>query len=84
MSFTVIRLPAAEQELAALWIASGRRDAVTAAVDELDRRLATDPSTEGESRDGAVRVTFEPPVAINFQVDAVNRTVFVGRAWEYR
>ena len=83
MNFTVVWVPAAEQELAAVWLRSADRDAVTTAVDALERRLATAPQTEGESREGTERVTFERPVAINFRVDAVGRRVVVGRVWEY-
>lgn len=84
MNFTVIWVAAAEQELAAVWLRAADRDAVTTAVDALERRLATNPLTEGESREGTRRVTFERPVAVDFRADAVNRTVVVGRVWHVR
>lgn len=84
MNFAVVWKPAAEQELAALWVVSRRRDAVTAAIDALERRLAADPLAEGESRAGDDRVALEWPVGIDFRVDPVSRVVVVGRVWERR
>ena len=83
MNYTVVWLPEAEDELATLWMTSARRDAVTRAVAELDRRLGEHGPDEGESRPAGYRVTFVPPLAILFRVDTDERTVAVGRVWEY-
>lgn len=84
MNYTVLWLPGAENELAAVWMASADREAVTTASAELDRRLTEDPETEGESRGGNKRITFEKPLAIYFDVDAAGKLVRVGRVWEFR
>lgn len=84
MNYTVLWMPDAENELAAVWMASADRTAVTTAAAELDRRLADDPENEGESRVGTRRITFEKPLAIYFDVDAARRRVQVVRVWEFR
>ncbi|MEO2091422.1 MAG: hypothetical protein ABGY75_18345 [Gemmataceae bacterium] len=84
MNYTVLWLPDAENELAAVWMASADRAAVTTASTELDRRMAADPENEGESRVGSRRITFEKPLAIYFDVDTVRRRVQVVRVWEFR
>jgi hypothetical protein len=42
MNYTVVWVPSAEQELAALWMAAADRDAVTRAAHEIDQQLRTD------------------------------------------
>lgn len=83
MTYTVTWLPAAEQELAAIWLASARRDAVTRAADALERRLGRNAPDEGESRDADNRIAFEPPLAVIFRVDQAARTVAVGHIRAY-
>jgi hypothetical protein len=65
-------------------MASADREAVTTASAELDRRLTDDPETEGESRVGNRRITFEKPLAIYFDVDTASKLVQVVRVWEFR
>jgi hypothetical protein len=84
VSYTVLWLPGAENELAAVWMASADREAVTTASAELDRRLTDDPENEGESRVGNRRITFEKPLAIYYDVDTAGELVRVGRVWEFR
>lgn len=84
MNYTVLWLPDAENELAAVWMASADRDAVTTASAELDRRLTDDPENEGESRGGDRRITFEKPLAIDFDVYPDRKLVQVVRVWEFR
>ncbi len=57
---------------------------VSAAVNELERRLASDPPNEGESRDGDARVTFERPLDISFTVDVSARVVTVDNVWLFQ
>jgi hypothetical protein len=83
MNYTVVWLPDAERELAAVWVASSRQADVTTAAVELDRRLAQSGPNVGESRSDNNRITFEPPLAILFRVDLAARTVYVVRVWEY-
>jgi hypothetical protein len=67
-----------------VWMASADREAVTTASAELDRRLADDPEDEGESRVNTLRITFEKPLAIYFDVNSEKKLVQVVRVWEYR
>jgi hypothetical protein len=48
MTYTVIWLPDAEDELAALWLDAKYRDAVTRASDVLERRLQAGAPKCGE------------------------------------
>lgn len=83
MNFTVVWDEAAEAELAAAWLTSPDKQAVTRAVNTLERRLQVDPANEGESRSGGIRVAFEGPVGLNFQV-VVGGVVRVVRFWACR
>ena len=75
----------AEQELAAIWLASSDRNAVPLAANELDQRLRVDPLHTGESRQSSVRrVAFEPPLGIEFEVIEVDKKVRVLGVWLHR
>ena len=84
MNFTVVWLPDAEAELTTIWLASGQRSAVTRAAAELDRRLAANATTEGESRPNDRRITFEPPLAVIFRVNSETATVVVSQIWAFQ
>lgn len=84
MNYTVVWLPNAVDELAALWTASARQAEVTVAAAELDQRLAVDPNAEGESRPNGRRITFVPPLAIIFRVYENSKAVVVTQVWEFR
>jgi hypothetical protein len=62
----------------------GRRKAINVAVRGIDFRLERDPQAEGESRDERSRVTFVAPLAVLFEVNAVNTIVFVQHIWPFR
>ncbi len=81
---TVIWLPDVENELAELWMNSARRQEITRAVFEIDRRLSENGAEEGESRESHYRITFEAPLAVVFRVDEENQAVFVGDVWEFQ
>jgi hypothetical protein len=83
MNFTVIWVTKAEQELAALWLAATDRAAVTQAAHEIDQRLRSDPTSEGESRAENQRVTFVPPLGVLFEIDDGDRKVFVLQVWGF-
>src|SRR5262249_15812364 len=83
MKYTVEWLPSAEQELAALWNSAPDRSEITAAADNIDRALARDPLTLGESRGARTRIAFETPLAVLFDVDAVGRMVTVWDLWRW-
>ena len=83
MNFTVIWKPAAEEALADIWLRADDRTAVVAAGDRLDRALSRDPLVIGESRTGEIRIAFESPLGITYQVDQQARTVTVTSVWCY-
>lgn len=77
MNFTVTWLPLANNDLAEIWMRAPDRNAVTFACDRVDQRLAVDPLNEGESRFGSIRITFELPLRVVFDVWENSREVFV-------
>jgi hypothetical protein len=81
--FTVVWVIRAEHELAALWLASADRAAVTRATHEIEQRLHRHPQEEGESRGVDQRVTFVPPLGVLFEVDEDDRIVWVLQVWAF-
>lgn len=81
--YTVLWTPEAEHELAALWLNTRYRDAVTRAANAVDSALSRNPLAEGESRAGDMRIMFEPPLALEFEVSESDRTVYVLAVWLY-
>jgi hypothetical protein len=51
------------------------RDAVSAAIHRIDKRLERDPKTYGESRGGTDRLVFDDPVGVLFRVEEPNRVI---------
>jgi hypothetical protein len=84
MNYTVIWLPNAEDELAALWLDSHYREAVTRASDVLERRLQVRASECGESRPNGRRIDFEWPLGVLYRVDEVRKTATVSHVWLYQ
>lgn len=83
MSYTVRYLPDAEQELAALWMDSNKRDAVTKAAHRIDQQLQQSPEQLGESRTRDCRIYFDSPLAILFRVRDSSQLVEVIHIWEF-
>ena len=78
MSYQVVWLPAALEELAAIWIAAADRTSVTVASHAIDERLTTNPLIEGESRESETeRIAFEPPLQVLVRVSENDRKVWV-------
>ena len=77
--FRVEWLQTALDELSDLWLQadSTQRQAITAATHIVEQRLLNDPINEGESRSGNRRITFVPPLAVRFQIEADGQTVTV-------
>ena len=73
--------PAAEEDLAEIWIRANNRNAVALAVNQLDTALARDPEDQGESRQEGIRVTFAGPLGVNFEVNLDDRQVRVLAVW---
>ncbi len=84
MKYHVRWLPRAEQELAALWLDTLRRAAVTRAAQLLDQQLAQAPGHLGESRPRGRRVHFEAPLGILFRVLEDVQEVEVIHVWEFQ
>ena len=83
MKYTVLWTPAAEEHLAAIWIDAPNRNAVTEAVNSMDSSLRNNPASQGESRHGSLRITFWPPLGVNFEVVQEDRTVYVVAVWSF-
>jgi hypothetical protein len=79
LSYRVLCSNIAEQQLAAAFLASDDRRAVTAASRAIDEILREAPLAFGESRDGELRVGFEPPLAVWFIITESDRTVVIVR-----
>jgi hypothetical protein len=65
------------QQLAQVWLDAPDRNAVTAATNEVDRLLATDPARQGESRAGGLRVLIVEPLIVGYMVNDDDRRVVV-------
>ena len=84
MNFSVIWMPDAEEALAEIWLQADDRAAIVAAGDRLDRSLTRDPFGVSESRTGATRIVFVPPLVALFDADLKARTVRVTSVWTIR
>lgn len=82
MRYTVLWTPAAEQDLAEVWLHAADRVAVTAAADMLDQLLAQNPDQQGEDCFDTVRTLVVPPLGVDFEVVAMDRIVYVLTAWD--
>jgi plasmid stabilization system protein ParE len=82
MSFTVSWTPAAQQDLAAVWMAAADRNAVTSAAHTVDALLAVSPETRGNLRFDTVRTLTVPPLGVDFEVVEPDRIVYVLTAWD--
>ena len=56
-------------------IKSDQRQRMADGIEALNGRLANDPLSVGESREGAVRITFPPMLVVRFRVDEQTRIV---------
>ncbi len=82
MTYTVVWVSAAEQELAELWISTARRRELTEAAREIDQRLHVAPAEEGESRAHG-RLLLIPPVGATFEIVAEHRILPVPGIWRF-
>jgi hypothetical protein len=83
MSFILLWLPAAEQELRTLLSDPDSRDSVVRAADALEQDLGRDAAGLGESRPKGRRVHFEPPLG-TYRVDSRNRIERILHVWRFR
>lgn len=85
MPYTVTFTSIAEQHLAAAWLASSNRSAVTRAAHEIGRLLALDPLAIGEGRESSVnRVEQVTPLGFAYDVIVDDTAVFVTAIWLLR
>ena len=84
--FTVRWERSALDELTNLWLGanSTMRAAITAATNELDEDLQTDPVLGSETREGGDRVRFAFPLGIRFEIDEEQHLVSVLQVWSFR
>ncbi len=75
MNYTVVWMPRAQTQLAAVWTAATNQKAVTEATYRIERSLADDPLDTGESRDANRRLAFDPPLQVMFRVFAGDKRV---------
>jgi len=76
-AFTVEWIPAAEVELARLWMLADDPAAVTAAQAAIDRLLARDPVRHGTHMAEGLHRLVHPPLTVFYTVDASQRLVLV-------
>jgi hypothetical protein len=74
MRWTVTIDPDAEQ-LANIWFTALDRQAVTAASNQIDHLLRTDPQNAGESREENTRLITIEPLSVHFEVRDQDRIV---------
>jgi hypothetical protein len=84
MNYTVVWLPGAEQELAALWLDPAWRPTITQAAHAIDQQLQRAPEGLGESRGPDTRVCFVDPLGALFRVRPGDRLVEVIHVWGFR
>ena len=84
--YSVRWAPEALDELATLWAGAAPEDRalITDATDEIDRVLARDPLSAGESREAEFRVLIVLPIAVQFRVWEDERTAIVVNVWRFR
>jgi hypothetical protein len=82
VTYRVIWVPVALQLLADVWLASTNRNAVTRATHEIDQALELFPNSTGELLFDTVREYDDPFLTVEFEVDDVNRRVYVLKVWE--
>lgn len=84
MKWTVVFLPAAEDELANLWVDPATRVEITDAANRIDQLLKRDPDQIGESREvQGLRLVFVAPLAVLFRVKADDCMVEVVHVWKF-
>jgi plasmid stabilization system protein ParE len=77
MTYTVVWKPPAERRLAAIWMDTSNRPAVTLAADTIETLLRSDPTAHGEARHGTTRLLVIAPLAVHYDVQDDDRIVNV-------
>lgn len=81
MNYTVLWTPAAENDLAAVWLKADDRKAVSSSADMIERFLRQNPEGSGEVRFDSVRCLVIPPLGVDYEVIAEDRLVYALSVW---
>lgn len=82
MKYTVVFTELADDELAAAWVQSTNRKAVTDIANQLEALLSRDPLNAGESRDTSLnRIIWGDPIGMTFEVIPDDYNVIVHSVW---
>jgi hypothetical protein len=68
MKYTVVWKPAAEAELARLWMSASDRSEFSAAVNSAETLLKHHPHAQGESRSAGTRLLILHSIALRFAI----------------
>lgn len=83
MTYTVIWLKSAEDDLTAIWLSARDRNAVSRAAQEIDAVLQRSPDDVGESREEG-RILLMAPLGVTFEVHAKDRLVRILEVWHFK
>lgn len=82
MKYSVVFTDLADDELAAAWLKSTNRKALTDTANQLDSLLSHDPLNAGESRDTSLnRIIWGDPIGMTFEVIPDDYKVIVHSVW---
>jgi hypothetical protein len=77
--YTVVWIESALGELADEWMKAPDRNAVTAAVNSIDKELAVDAASKGVEMTDGMRAYFSPPIRVLYRIREDDRIVEVLR-----
>jgi hypothetical protein len=83
VKYTVVWLPRGEKKLTNMWLRASDRNAISNAVNLIDKLLSVDPMNVGESRDEPDRILHQTPLGVIFRVVDDDRLVMVIDVWRY-
>lgn len=82
MNYSIFWTQEAEDGLASSWLGASDREAVTTASHRIDLALSHHPLRYGTGRQSSViRMAYEPPLGIDFEVIEDDKKVRVLRVW---
>src|SRR6476620_10960244 len=82
MTYTVVWEPPAERDLAALWLRSRMKYAMTEAVARIDTILKYAPNQIGEPREHGRRALFSWPLGVSYAINEDDRLVRILSVWK--
>lgn len=80
----MVYLPAAEEQLADLWLKTADKEAVTQSANVIERLLANNPLGSGESSVASLRIVFEAPLAVVYDLLEADSLVKVWAVWAWK